>query len=288
MDKVLLTGSRGFLGSRLLAHYKDKYEILPVLHQDLDITVQEQVAYLISKFQPDVVLHCAAISDTGYAQNHPEESYLVNVTGTVNLAKACKSAGSKFVYMSSDQVYSGGNGQKPHVEDESVVPENHYGIQKLEAEERVQAMLPDAVGLRLTWLYDLPNRNCKSNHNFLWNMIQAKPQKNVLKFSPYDFRGITYAQELVVLMEKITCLPGGIYNTGSQGVANMYETALFTAKLLGIEHIQEMIFEDKERVRNINISNEKMKENGIEFRDTMEGIRYCIEEYGLINKLRDN
>ena len=43
MKKVLLTGANGFFASRFYTYYKNKYEILPLGHKDLDITDESKV-----------------------------------------------------------------------------------------------------------------------------------------------------------------------------------------------------------------------------------------------------
>ena len=56
---------------------------------------------------PEIVIHCAALSNTWYCEQHPEESHKYNVQGTVKVAKACKRIGARLIFMSSDQVYNG-------------------------------------------------------------------------------------------------------------------------------------------------------------------------------------
>ena len=107
MKKILITGASGFLGSRLAYYYKDRYDLLLPTHSELNISREEAVKAYLEKHLPNVVIHCAALSHTGYCEQHPEESHRVNVQGTVRLAKACKQTGAQLIFMSSDQVYNG-------------------------------------------------------------------------------------------------------------------------------------------------------------------------------------
>ena len=106
MKKILITGSTGFLGSRLALYYKDKYELLLPTHSELNVSREEAVRAYVEEHRPDIVLHCAALSNTWYCEQHPEESHRVNVQGTVKLAKACKLIGAKFIFMLTTQVFS--------------------------------------------------------------------------------------------------------------------------------------------------------------------------------------
>lgn len=173
MQKILITGSSGFLGSRLAYFLNDRYELLLPAHGELNVSREEAVMAYIEEHQPEVVIHCAALSNTWYCEQHHDESHRVNVQGTVRIAKACKITGAKLVFMSSDQVYNGTPMLGPLKEDAVLQPVNIYGCHKMEAEQRAQWNNPDAVGLRLTWMYDLPESNMKLNTNILVNLHKA-------------------------------------------------------------------------------------------------------------------
>lgn len=213
--KLLITGSSGFLGSRLALHFNDKYDLLLPTHNELNITREEALKAYFEEHRPDVVVHCAALSNTWYCEQHPEESHRVNVQGTVRVAKACKLIGAKLVFMSSDQVYNGTPLLGPLAEDALLQPVNVYGRHKLEAEQRALWNLPDAIGLRLTWMYDLPTSSMKLNTNILVNLQKAHDEGTIVKAATHEYRGVTNVWDVVRNIEKTFSLPGGIYNFGS-------------------------------------------------------------------------
>lgn len=282
MKKLLITGCNGFLGQRLCAHYEEKYDVIAIGHQDLDICREDAVQNLFREVRPDIVFHTAAISDTGYSQNHPEESYQVNTLGSVHIALACREQQAQLVYMSSDQVYNGNVGLQPWKETDEVNPQSVYGRDKLEAEKRIAEILPEAVGLRLTWMYDLPDSPRKLNRNLPVNLLQAFQKREKLKAAVREYRGITNVWEVVRNMEACLDIPGGAYNFGSMNDRNSYETFIRFAELMQLPEPSSWILADEERFpehpRNLMIDNQKAAQVGISFQDTIEGFAQCLQE----------
>ena len=70
--KIMVTGAGGFVGSRLVAYYGKKYDVWGVTHKDLDLTDEAAVFKTVEKYRPDVLLHCAAISDVAECSKKPD------------------------------------------------------------------------------------------------------------------------------------------------------------------------------------------------------------------------
>ena len=138
----------------------------------------------------DAIIHTAAISDTRTCQNNPDLSYRANVTLPVMLARAAR--GRKLICFSSDQVYTGCNSEGPYVE-EDAVPGNIYAEHKLEMENRVLDIDPDAVMLRAEWMYD-----CNTERrNYIQNVLDGQ-----VTFSKNQYRGVTYLKEVAEAMDQ--------------------------------------------------------------------------------------
>ena len=71
--RILITGSGGFLGSRLAEYFegKDGYETVAVTHEELDITDMVAVSAFFKAIRPQAVLHCAGLSNTGQCEADP-------------------------------------------------------------------------------------------------------------------------------------------------------------------------------------------------------------------------
>ena len=278
INKILITGASGFVGCRVTNTLKEIFELVTPTHDELDVTSAEDVERFIKKTGPDAILHLAAISNTGYCEEHPDESYLVNVVSVENLARAAAAHGCKFVWFSSDQVYNGNLESGLLPEDIAVSPENHYGRHKLLAEQRALEICPDSVALRATWMYDAERPGMKTHGNFVLNFAQAKKNGTPLRFATREFRGITWVDEVVKNLPYTFELPGGVYNFGAENCFNTYETARRYAEILGCNS-EDIVIADTERfaqhIRNISISMQKAYEASkgrIHFLDTIEGL----------------
>ena len=280
MKKLLITGSSGFLGNRLALYYKDKYELLLPTHSQLNVSREEAVMAYMEQFQPDIVLHCAALSNTWYCEQHPDESHRVNVQGTVKIAKACKHIGAKLVFMSSDQVYNGTPVSGPLKEQDVFQPVNVYGRHKLEAEQRALRNNPMSVALRLTWMYDVPGSHMKLNSNILVNIQKALDEGTTIKAATHEYRGVTNVWEVVRNMEQTLELPGGIYNYGSGNHIDSYTLFLKVANIMGAKEPSTFILPDEERfseqTRNLTMDCSLINNFGIRFNDSVEGIEKAL------------
>ncbi len=277
MQKLLITGAGGFVGARVCQQWNGKFEFLTLPRGFLATANEDAVQRFVTDNRPALILHTAALSDTGYCAAHPEESYRANVQLPEWLAKAAQEVGAKLVAFSSDQVYAGVTRPGPLPETLELAPANTYGQHKLEMEGRVLALCPDAVLLRATWMYDLPGYHLPIRGNLPLNLWKAALHSETVKFSSQDFRGVSYVREVIDNLLLSFDLPGGVYNFGSGNDCNMVETARQFAEIMGIP----VKIEEVDRPRNLTMNSEKLQQYGIEFASTQNALRKCIEDYGV-------
>lgn len=284
MKKILVTGAGGFVGSRFTARWRNEYTILAPTHADLDITDYTSVSSYFVQHSPDVVVHLAALSNTGYCEQHPDESYRVNVEGAFNIARASAMCGAKLIFFSSDQVYNGNRESGLLSEDVPTTPENVYGRHKLEAEERVLAFCPGAVVLRATWMYDKEREGMPTHANFTINILKAIKERTQLTFPVREYRGITWVREVVEHLPRTFTLPSGVYNYGAENDMNTYETACCYCEMLAGLQTGPLLHPDYERYpeheRNISIDTDKIfraSGGAICFSSTIAGLRLFTE-----------
>lgn len=260
---ILVTGARGFVGNKIMQMCKDAIAC-PSLRE----VTEEEVRRIVEECGADTIIHTAAISDIGTCQANPEASYIANVQIPVYLARAAKQ--TKLICFSSDQVYGGCDAEGPYSED-MVKPNNIYAEHKLEMEQRVLDIQPDAVMLRAEWMYDYYTKK----PNYLMNIINAKES---VCFSSRQYRGITYLKEVVENLENVICLPGGVYNFGSETTKSMYEITREFLNIIG----KDIKVEDAPARHNLWMNCEKAKKYGVEFSSVVDGLKKCVKDYNLL------
>ena len=279
MKKILLTGAGGFVGSRVLQQWQRKYELCAFPKGFLCTATETEVLAQTRARNPDVILHTAALSDTGYCAQHPAEAYRANVELPVWLARAARQTGAKLVAFSSDQVYAGVQQPGPLPETLVLRPANIYGQYKLEAEQRVLDLCPDSVHLRAAWMYDLPGYGLPIRGNLPLDLLRAAIKGETVRFSRSDHRGVTYVRQVIENLVPAMELPGGVYNFGSGNAEDMVCTARQFAKVLGVT----VRIKEESWNRNLVMDAAKLKRFGIRFDTTQQGIRHCLRDYGLAN-----
>ena len=266
--KMLITGATGFLGSRVAQYYRDRYEVLTPSHGEMDIADEASVVVYFKEHRPDVVIHCAAISDVGRCEREPEFSWSINVVGTENVVKAAKEVSAKCVCCSSDQVYFGSTETDAHREDEVIEPANVYGKEKAYAENSCLVIDASSVHLRLSWMYDAED---KKRIDFIKQVRACLYEEKETFFSAKDKRGITDVWEVVRNIELALGVPGGVYNFGAPNSKSTYEMVMDICKSLGVDssYVREM---ENANFRNLTMNQEKVKLFGIIFSETEDGV----------------
>ena len=152
--KVLVTGGKGMLGRTLQRALSD-HEIVVADLPEWDVTDADAFVGKAAAAAPDAIVHCAAMTKVDDCESQRELAFRLNEEGTRNAALAAKACGARLVAISTDYVFSGEPPSEPWAWDEQdlPVPRTVYGASKLAGERMAQMILPEAVILRIAWLY---------------------------------------------------------------------------------------------------------------------------------------
>jgi len=133
--QILLTGGSGLLGTELTKLGPD---LVAPSRDELDVTDAAAVATYVASLAPDIILHAAAVTDNREIEASPGAALEVNIQGTANLANACLGTRTRLVFISTDYVYKGDQGD--YSETAEVLPSNLYAWTKLAGEVAVRAV----------------------------------------------------------------------------------------------------------------------------------------------------
>jgi dTDP-4-dehydrorhamnose reductase len=165
MKRVLVTGAAGFLGSHIVPRLaRDGYEILAAYHEALprhlpqgaralrlDLTDDAAVEDFFAAHAPDAVVHAAAMTDLRQCELEPARAEKLNERATRNLTALCALPRTRFLFLSTDQVFDGEKSW--YSETDSPRPIHRYGLSKLRGEEMALAMGPIGTVLRIALVY---------------------------------------------------------------------------------------------------------------------------------------
>jgi dTDP-4-dehydrorhamnose reductase len=241
MKKLLITGSSGVLGWNCCRLAASLYDVTGVFNSrdcrvpgirylKCDITSNEELKRLFDVVEPEIVLHTAAVAAPNRCEEDPVCSHKVNVEASVRCAELCARNSVKFVFTSSDQVFSGK--EAPYTESSPVAPVNVYGKQKAEAEIGVAEKCPDAAICRMPLMFgDAPS----GATSFIIPWIEALRKGSELKLFTDEMRTPVSARDaakgLLLAAEKIS----GVVHLGGKERLSRYEMGIRLADVAGLD-----------------------------------------------------
>jgi len=203
---------------------------IPLVH--LDITDPVTVDNVITRADPDVVFLPSALTKVDYCEKHPREAWAINAEGTFNVAAACKSAGAKLFYVSTDYVFNGEKGGK-YYEFDTPDPINVYAQTKLEGERLTLDADRNNVIARVSVLYGW-NR-ISNNTNFVTWVVNELRQGKEIKLFDDQHVTPTYAPDAADAILSIVERNGaGLYHVAGPNCLTRYEMGEHIADTFGL------------------------------------------------------
>ncbi|UNC93558.1 dTDP-4-dehydrorhamnose reductase [Candidatus Contubernalis alkalaceticus] len=261
--RVLVTGVNGQLGHDVVKRLNQLgIETIGAGKGELDLTDREQTQDLIVKNKPDVVVHCAAYTAVDQAEKDKDLCYVVNVSGTRNIAEACRKVDAKLVYISTDYVFDG-EGTEPNLEAKTTKPINYYGYSKEQGELAVKETLEKYFIIRTSWVYGM------NGNNFVKTMLKLAQSKEEISVINDQIGSPTYTLDLAVLIcDMLQTTKYGIYHGVNEGYCSWHEFAIAIFDIAGISikvnPISTIQYNTKaKRPLNSRLSKENLDKNGL-------------------------
>lgn len=237
-NKILITGSSGFLGKNLFAYFKQKkckvYGFDLIAGKDL-LRDKDLIASLKSV---DYVCHLAAVGDVYLAAEDPKLAATIGVGGTANLVKVASKLGNikKIIYASTWEVY-GHPQYQPLDENHPCNPDHPYSISKYGGELMLKSKLNNVpwVILRLGSAY---GPYMRKNAVIPLFINQAKSDKKIsLDGDGLQTRQFTFAEDIARAFELSikSSVKNEIFNIVSEETQTIKRIAEMVNKKIPIE-----------------------------------------------------
>lgn len=216
MNELAKRGHEG-VGSDIAAQYADAADgsaVVSMPYVQLDITDKKAVQQAIAAIQPDAVIHCAAWTAVDMAEDDDKIGKVraVNADGTKYIAEACKAAGCKMMYISTDYVFNGQGTEPWHPDCKEYQPLNVYGQTKLEGELAVAHTLDAYFIVRIAWVFGLNGKN------FIRTMLNVGKTHDMIRVVNDQIGTPTYTLDLArLLVDMIETEKYGYYHATNEG-----------------------------------------------------------------------
>lgn len=263
--RVLVTGAKGQLGADLMNELeKQGLTGIGVDIEEMDITDADACMRVICGAHVDAVIHCAAYTAVDAAEDHVELCRKINGEGTRNVALACREAGVKMMYISTDYVFDG-KGTRPWEPDDERHPLNVYGLTKYEGELAVEELIDKFFTVRIAWVFGV------AGNNFIKTMLRLGRERGAVSVVNDQVGSPTYTYDLArLLVDMIQTEQYGRYHATNEGECSWYEFAREIFRQAGMTEVSvtpvtSAAFAAKAvRPENSRMNREKLTEKGFE------------------------
>ena len=251
-EKILITGSNGLLGQKLIYSLKhsELFEVIATsrgenrltdrsgyAYVDLDITQKNQIENILARFKPDVIINTAAMTNVDACETQRDECWSLNVNAVAYFIEAIQSIhlihayDPHFIHLSTDFIFDGTKG--PLTEDEIPNPLSFYAESKLAAEKLLQESSISWAIARTVLVYGIAENMSRSNI-VLWAK-SALEQNKKINVVDDQFRTPTLAEDLAEGCIQIARQKAkGIFNISGEDYMSILELVYRVADFWGL------------------------------------------------------
>jgi len=230
--KIAIVGTGGLLGPDVWARLEGEHEVWALGRKRpsfigtdrwraLDLAKDQETYSVLTRLNPDLVIHMAAMSNPDDCERAPEEAFRINALGTRNLAIACQRFDTTLLLVSTNYVF--GMNEPPaegYREFDPAAPVNTYGLSKQWAEDFVRSLLNKFFIVRTAGIFG-SGRRC-----FATEILEACAQGTPVRAATDWTGSYTYSADLADAIARL-CESHlyGIYHVSNEGSGTRLEFA---------------------------------------------------------------
>ena len=238
MEKILITGSNGLLGQKLVYSLRNRANIEVIAaskglnrlsektgytYYELDITNKTEIQTLLTTLQPEVIINTAAMTNVDACETQRDECWNLNVNSVKNFIEVIleiPNYSPHFIHLSTDFIFDGTHG--PLTEDAIPNPLSYYAESKLAAEELLKSSTLSWAIARTVLVYGITDNMSRSNI-VLWAK-SALEQGKIINVVDDQFRTPTLAEDLAEGCIRIALKKAkGIFNISGKDFMSILE-----------------------------------------------------------------
>ena len=300
--KIAVTGASGMLGTAILDHLMEEYDIFATSRsigyktekinwQIFDLLDNEKLVNWLKNKRPEVVIHCAAIVDVDQCEKEPVKARNLHVNTTKTIADVISQWRGRLIYISTDSVFDGCQ-QVLYEEEAKPNPKNTYALTKYEGELETLAS-PGGIVLRTNIFGWSQKEHLSFAEWILKGLLEKTP---MTMFTDVNFTPLHVSHVAQIILQIIKTDISGLFHLAGSAKLSKYDFTFKLAKEFGLNTDKVVPVSIDEvnlaagRPKNIALSNAKLsKLLGYCFPSVDEGIAYLKIQYhnGWLAKIKN-
>jgi dTDP-4-dehydrorhamnose reductase len=283
--RILITGNRGFIGSRSEKVLGKEHDVVGIDKDEADISQFVQIAAIFRNSKPEFVLHCAAMGDVEYSEAHQDHALKANVIATRNIASLCADADIPMMFCSTERAYRYKELSGMLREYAPTQGSDFYGFTKAICEEEIKSKVKKHYIMRIAWQYGLfeegmPQPGQRVGMTEIAKLALEKNEPITVVRGARQTPAYVYdtidAFRFVITQR----LPYGVYNVTSESDLTVKEMYCAILKAFGADEkkITELIREVDEEPYRLTMDPYYLKCYGYQMPGFEEGLKRCMRE----------
>jgi len=237
-QKVLLYGSTGLAGAKILQLLRYKFKIVATPHYQLDLNSKKTILSHLEDVLPNQIIYAAGLTKVDEAEANPIKAFNLNHQIPMFITKHAAKLKIPFHYLSTDAVFNGEKTESPYKETDNPNPISVYGRSKLKGE--IAALSASGLNsvIRTELLYTSYYPHKKDFARVAYESLKRQEKfAGVINqvITPTFIDDLVYAVS-IILEKKAT----GIYHIASTDFTTNYG---FLLKLAGVFNLNKNLIE---------------------------------------------